>query len=730
MNAEAIRAAISDPAMLDTLINGMDNFSTLAKDAQDEFNHLLSQIDEIPERKIVEIVFNQSREDKIINAGNAAAQMFDAYKMIDENTLKNKEGNTFAGLQVQMDDLNNQAKIAQNAINMTQSKIDTMQQEVDADQRKIESDFTRPIEKKQREIDKLTRSSELSFTRPIQELQDRSAILSHDLDVMNHAAEQINEKYDKQQEALSAVADINQQIINQQQQQIGLADALTKGDISAAANAVQQMRASNAANYADNSQKALQQARENEVGALRGGVSGLTQKQINEEQYTLGQQVYALELKKAAVDKQILDIQDAIYQLEEGRQIALDAVQVKTDAIAKITFGTLLDEQNKLKAINDQILPLQSQSDLLALIIGQNDKNRIIHGQTRAEWDLSLKAAEAQKKLLEGEMALALAATASVSGDIKGSWDDIKAAYDGIVDKDIQITQWITEKYGTVPNPGDKDPDPKTEPEPTKSPGAAWIPDGKGGWKKPDKPAGDYGWDDTKGWVKGYYKDESNIPKTGGSNDSAATAAAKLAAAGAYSPSKLAAGESGAIGAASIAAQIKAAADKAADAAEKARIANAQSVANAAKLAGLQAQYDSDKARMEAVMSSEGGLKGANALKSFNAKYPNGRPVKLAKGGLIDPAKFLSGGFSVGKDTVPAMLAPGEFVMSKYAVDSFGVNNLKAINNGSKDVGGDSVYNYSLTVNTRSDASPDEIARTVMAQLKQIDSQRIRGVRI
>jgi len=96
-------------------------------------------------------------------------------------------------------------------------------------------------------------------------------------------------------------------------------------------------------------------------------------------------------------------------------------------------------------------------------------------------------------------------------------------------------------------------------------------------------------------------------------------------------------------------------------------------------------------------------------------------PTKKASGGLIDFSSF-------GTDTVPAMLTPGEFVVKKYAVDSFGVDNLKAINNGTYQ--GSSVYNYELNLNVKSDANADEIARSVMTQIKQIDSQRIRGNRL
>jgi TP901 family phage tail tape measure protein len=100
---------------------------------------------------------------------------------------------------------------------------------------------------------------------------------------------------------------------------------------------------------------------------------------------------------------------------------------------------------------------------------------------------------------------------------------------------------------------------------------------------------------------------------------------------------------------------------------------------------------------------------------------------KKYMGGMI--SKFASGGFAVGTDTVPAMLTPGEFIVSKYGVDKFGVDNLRAINKGDNP-SSSSVYNYNLSVNVKSDANPNEIARTVMMQIKQIDSQRIKGNRI
>ena len=104
----------------------------------------------------------------------------------------------------------------------------------------------------------------------------------------------------------------------------------------------------------------------------------------------------------------------------------------------------------------------------------------------------------------------------------------------------------------------------------------------------------------------------------------------------------------------------------------------------------------------------------------------------FSNGGVVP--NYLSGGGtpswakSSGTDTIPSMLTPGEFVVKKSAVDSFGLNNLKSINSGA--YSGESVYNYELNVNVRSDANADEIARSVMTQIKQIDSQRLRGNRL
>ena len=71
------------------------------------------------------------------------------------------------------------------------------------------------------------------------------------------------------------------------------------------------------------------------------------------------------------------------------------------------------------------------------------------------------------------------------------------------------------------------------------------------------------------------------------------------------------------------------------------------------------------------------------------------------------------------------MLTPGEFVIKKSAVDSIGIDKLNAINSGAST--SDSVYNYSINVNVSSGADANDIARAVMTQIRQTESQRIRS---
>jgi hypothetical protein len=126
----------------------------------------------------------------------------------------------------------------------------------------------------------------------------------------------------------------------------------------------------------------------------------------------------------------------------------------------------------------------------------------------------------------------------------------------------------------------------------------------------------------------------------------------------------------------------------------------------------LELMYKEEMGLMESSASSSSGPSGGSS--SFRAAGPM---AYLSKGGLAR-----------GTDTIPAMLTPGEFIMSKYAVNTYGVDTMKAINSG--EMSSSSVYNsYAVNVNVRSDANPDQIARAVMGQIRQVNSQQLRGNR-
>jgi len=101
---------------------------------------------------------------------------------------------------------------------------------------------------------------------------------------------------------------------------------------------------------------------------------------------------------------------------------------------------------------------------------------------------------------------------------------------------------------------------------------------------------------------------------------------------------------------------------------------------------------------------------------------------KLKNGGLIN--YFANGGYARGADRIPAMLSAGEYVVQKKAVDTIGLDNMDRINKGQLPSNSNSVYNYGISVNVNnSNANPNDIARTVINQIKQIDAQRIRSYR-
>jgi TP901 family phage tail tape measure protein len=533
-------------------------------------------------------------------------------------------------------------------IQKQQDKIDKINFELKYDS-KIGQNLLDDI---QENINDAQRKMEIDFDRPLQALSDRSAVLSNDLTLIDKAAEAINEKYDKQEEALRTISELNQEIAAQEQKRISLADALSQGDISAAAQLANEMRSTAADAANRRSGEFLAAARKAETEALVSA-SGMTKAQIEAEQFRISQQSYALEQQRKTIQAQILSLEDQVYNITELREVKLLAIRDVETVIDGIKANQLFNAQQVLDRLQNELDANQKILDAKLLAI---DKEKLGWESIQIQLDAyKLKLEEINNGPLK---------------TMKDIVDSITAA----------LSQINNAKY---------------------SPTSAFIP--------PPAPT----------------PTPAPVPVATPAQVAAATAAANAAAEAADAKTKKAEEAL----AAQLAAQAKADAEAAAaSAALKKALADAnKAIADAAK--------SGDPASKALVAKQKAEEERLAALAKQNAQYAaraagyasRGQQAAYASGGMVKPKYFAVGGKARGTDIIPAMLTPGEFVMSKYAVDSYGVDKMKAINSGSYE--GEKVYNYNLNVNVKSDANPEDIARVVMTQIRQVDSQRIRTQR-
>jgi TP901 family phage tail tape measure protein len=282
---------------------------------------------------------------------------------------------------------------------------------IEQKQRMLETDTkigNRVVDNINAEIDALNRSLSVGIDKTLQGLQDQSAKLSEDQTVIGHAVDAINQKYDLQEQALTKISDINQEIVASQKQQISLADAITSGDISAAAQAAQDMRAASASQANKIASDAITAAREAEIAAVKGPITGLTAAQISEQQYQIDRQTYALNQQRNIIEAQIAAKQEEIYQINLLRLPVQQEI-------------TRLEDQN-YQYLNKQIPLLQNKLDA--------ELNSI--QDQRTKWD-------------DAQLAIDLANTktddfTSKLTEANGVLAKISALWNSITDKNLKLT--------------------------------------------------------------------------------------------------------------------------------------------------------------------------------------------------------------------------------------------------------------------------------------------------
>lgn len=284
--------------------------------------------------------------------------------LIDENQMK------IDGYEQEIAKLEERNKVEQNAVNLLehskkvwQDKINLIQEEIDG---------------YQKSIDAYQRENELR--------NQQASIINHSLDIMSVKEEQIQKAYDDRVKALDTIASINEHIINQQKNQIGLATALASGDIAAAAQARQDMQAADAQYAVDQMRQGLETGMQNQVAGLTTE-DGLTRVQAEERLRQIKEQNYQNELLIVGLENKIYDATQRIIPNKEqianiDKSIAdyNESIWQRNNDIYQIQEKSILplQQQNteygiRLKTSEDQLkidisrktLELESQKDVL-----------------------------------------------------------------------------------------------------------------------------------------------------------------------------------------------------------------------------------------------------------------------------------------------------------------------------------------------------------------------------
>lgn len=154
--------------------------------------------------------------------------------------------------------------------------------------------------------------------------------------------EVINEKYDDRYKALEEVAAANERIQRIRSAELDIADALSRGDIAAAARAQQDLRAAEAQSRAESQKEMLQRQQEAEIARVRSA-SEASREEIEDR-------IKALQDKIFGVEENALEpAQERLRIAEYEKQLQVDALEVsgKTrDVWDQIASATDIATQN------------------------------------------------------------------------------------------------------------------------------------------------------------------------------------------------------------------------------------------------------------------------------------------------------------------------------------------------------------------------------------------------
>ena len=300
--------------------------------------------------------------------------------------------------------------------------VEALERQIVENEKLIRAEQKR-IDIKQEEINKIQHTNDLiqqsiDKKRRDDEIAQRAAdAMSHQLDLMSQQEQKIRDAYDERIKALDKVASLNQHLIDQQKQQLGLADALSRGDIAAAAVAQQEMQASDAQYAVDQIRSGLQTGMENQIKGLTTE-GGLTREQAEaeiakskENSYQVGLLIRKQEDEMYANNILIRDLNNQIYDIQNG--------QLKTLSDTNAAYQTKISDYNTeleyqvfiSKAAGMTKQDWEASKNASAAMIDYIKSNSGALATAREEWERIRIAAEGAAAASGGQAAFTASAT-------------------------------------------------------------------------------------------------------------------------------------------------------------------------------------------------------------------------------------------------------------------------------------------------------------------------------
>ena len=361
-------AATGNKKRLNALLDLIKTEVIPEEEAEDPLDALSDRLSDITD------LMGQAFDAAEIEAADKVAATFFSNNTALAEKLAQTTGHTITNGYELVEAMERQVSLNERLINQEQDKIDKKQEEI--------NDYERTNQLIQQGIDDLRRNDEIR--------NRTSESLSKDLEEISKAEEKIREKYQKRIDALDKVSQINDHLIQQQQKQLNLSRAISEGDIYAATQAAQEMRAASAQQAAEQTRLGLERGMEAQIESLTNA-EGMTRKQIEEEINNIKEQnyqnsllirieedkIYANSLEIRRLSNEIYDIQENIIEplQNQNKEYSRMLDYYKQDSdyqISRVTLAGMTREQfeKQANALATSIKNARDLSPELQAIVG------------------------------------------------------------------------------------------------------------------------------------------------------------------------------------------------------------------------------------------------------------------------------------------------------------------------------------------------------------------------